>query len=235
MWVVLMLSACSTPAPSPPAPQPDAPAVTAGAAANMAVEAPRAAGGGANRDRPPTIESVTLTPDAPKPTDILVAAVKAHDRETDKLDLDFAWYVNDAPIPEVASERLGGRFKKGDTVRVVATADDGTTEVSAESEPVTIGNTPPVFETGPKDVTRVDGFAFKASDPDGDALQWRLEGAPAGMALSAEGVLSYPGVADDEPGGRYLVKVTADDGTDYVRFEFPVTVTPGKKVQAAAR
>lgn len=235
MWVVLMLSACSTPGPAEPPPPPGTPAVTSGAAANMAVEAPRAKGGGANRDRPPTIDTVTITPAAPKPSDILVAGVKAHDRETEKLDLDFAWYVNDAPIPEVASERLGGRFKKGDVVRVVATADDGTTEVSLESEPVTIGNTPPVFETDPKDVTRVDGFAFKASDPDGDALQWRLEGGPAGMTLSSAGVLTYPGVADDEPGGRYLVKVTADDGTDYVRFEFPVTVTPGKKVQAAAK
>ncbi len=227
MWGALLLSACSTPTPEPAPP----PAPATAAPTDPTTEAPRPAEPRAPRDRPPTIDAITLSPTAPNAADTLVADVKASDPEEARIDLDFTWYVNDVPVVGIASERLGGRFAKGDKVRVRVVADDGTTEVESDSEVVTIGNRPPVFETGPKDVNKVDGFTFRATDPDGDALTWRLENAPPGMSISPTGVLAYHG-SEDDPGGRYVVAVVVEDGEAWGRFEFPLNVSPGSNAKA---
>ncbi len=218
MWLALTL-ACSPPAPVPagaPPPPPTAPADEAEA------EAPRTPA-----NRPPMVPSVTLTPAEARFSDTLLATTVAADPEGDPVTLDYSWTVNGARVVDVASERLpAGRFKKGDSIAVTATASDGTNEASRTSAPLVIGNTAPAFTTGPRDMKKVDGFAFSASDPDADPLSWRLEDAPSGMTISATGVLSYTGAAD-EKGGRYTVAVLVDDGQAWGRFEFPVTVSPG--------
>lgn len=227
MLLASLLIAC---APEPP-PAPAAPPPAAEAPA-PAEEAPAAEP--VVRNRPPRIGTVVLSPAAPRRADNVVVTVDATDPDGDPVDLDFTWYVDDVVVPGAGGETLFGRFEKGNRVRVEVVASDGTAEVKGASEPVTIGNTNPTMETGARDVTRVDGFRFRASDPDGDTLAWRLEGAPPGMTISPEGVLSYQG-SEDEPGGQYRIAVLADDGEGWARFELPLRVEPGSKAVAAAK
>ncbi|MES2638648.1 MAG: hypothetical protein V4850_04180 [Myxococcota bacterium] len=231
MWVVLLVSACSTPpVPPPPAAPPPEPAVEAA----PVPDAP-AAPARPPRDLPPAINAVTIAPTEVRVADPLRASVVAVDAEGARLDLDYEWLINDVRVLEVSGERLAaGRHAKGDKIRVRVTADDGANEVAFLSEPVVVLNTAPLFTTGAADMKRVDGFTFTASDADGDPLTWRLEGAPAGMSLSPKGKLAYTGTAD-EPGGTYTVAVFVEDGEAWAKFVFPLTVTPGSKAPAAKK
>ena len=231
MWVALLLPACSTPAPAP-APV-AAPAVTPEAspeAAEASAEKPSSAA----RKRPPSLTAIDITPVPARASDTLVAKLEAANIDGPGVDLDFEWRVNGAPIVDVTSETLRGRYKKGDSVTVRVTADNGTDTVSLDSAPLVIVNTPPVFETDARAMKRVDGFTFKATDPDDDPLSWRIEGAPKGMGISPKGVLSYAG-SEDEPGGRYSIAVIVDDGDAFGRFEFPLTVTAGSAAKKAEK
>lgn len=231
MWVVFLFSACSPPPTAPPPAAPPAPVEAEPAPAASAADARPAR---APRDLPPAIQSITLAPTEVRVADPLRASVKAVDVEGANLDLDYEWLINDTPVIDVAGERLSaGRHKKGDTIRVRVTADDGANEVTELSEPVVVLNTAPVFATGGGDMQRVDGFTFVATDADDDPLTWRLEGAPGGMSISPKGKLAYAGTPD-EPGGRYTVSVIVSDGDAWGKFQFPLTVTPGSKAAAAA-
>lgn len=222
MLSIFAFVACSTPAPEPAAPAPTpAPAPEA---APTPAPAPAAR---VPNNRPPTIRDVVLAPPRPVAADTLTVTVDAQDPDGDPLDVDVTWFVNDAEVLGVTAETLAGRFAKGDRVRVRVNVEDEAGEVSMDGPSVTIGNTSPVFEP-PGALGKVDGFRFRASDPDGDALTWRLEGAPAGMTISADGVLSYKG-SESEPGGAYKVAVVADDGEAFGRFEFPLTVSAGSR------
>lgn len=236
MWVALLLPACSTPAPAPapvaaPSVTPEAAPAAAEPAAEPAAEKPAPA----VRKRPPSLTSIDITPIPARASDTLVAKLDAANIADPGVDLEFEWRVNGAPIVDVASETLRvGRYKKGDTVTVRVTADNGDDQVSLDSEPLVIANSPPVFETDGRAMKRVDGFAFKATDPDEDPLTWRIEGAPKGMSISSAGVLAYTG-AEDEPGRRYSVAVIVDDGDAFGRFEFPLTVTAGSATKKAEK
>jgi hypothetical protein len=217
----IFLLACSTPDPAP-APPP----IAAPAPAPAAAPAPAPAARAPNK-RPPALRDIALAPVRPVASDTLTVTVDAVDPDGDPLDVDVTWFVNDAEILGVTAETLSGRFAKGDVVRVRVTVEGEGGDVSMDGPSVTIGNRPPVFEPVGS-LGKVDGFRFRATDPDGDTLSWRLEGAPAGMTISADGVLAYAGSAS-EPGGAYTVAVVADDGAGYGRYEFPLTVSAGSR------
>lgn len=226
MWITILLFACSSPAPTP------APAEPSGAPIDPTpvVEAPRAAAPAPKANRAPEIASITFANDAPLASQNIEAVVTTKDMENDRIDLDFEWYVNDVRVVGVSSERLSGRYKKGDKVRATVIADDGANETRAESPVITIANTAPVVTTDPRKVDKADGFQFQATDADDDALKWRLEGAPAGMSITPSGKLSYKG-SDAEPGGAYTVGIIVEDGDAWGRIDFPITVSPGSKAK----
>ncbi len=230
MWVAVLLSACTTPTEAPaPVPAPAAAPAPAEVATPSSADAEVATPARAPRDWPPQIASIGLAPGVVRVADPVRASVKATDPEGARLDLDYEWFINDTPVIDVAGDRLAaGRHAKGDKIRVRVTADDGANEAFFDSEVVTVVNSPPVFDTAGHEMSRVDGFRFNASDPDGDALTWKLEGAPAGMTISSKGVLAYTGT-QDEPGGKYTVAVIVDDGEAWGRFQFPLTVSAGSK------
>jgi hypothetical protein len=231
MWFCLLLSACSAPAPAPATPAPAAEAPAVADAAPPTAEKPA---GRAPPNHPPRIDAIALEPAVVRLSDSVHATVTAVDPEGAPLLYDFQWFINDQEVLDVASERLpAGRYKKGDKIRVRATArDPGDESTSLDSDPIEVANSSPVFATGPRDMKKVDGFAFTASDPDGDPLTWRIEGAPPGMRISSTGVLAYTGT-EDEPGGRYEVSVFVDDGSAWGKYVFPVTVSAGSKAAKA--
>lgn len=224
MWSVIVLSACSTPDPTPATPPAAPPPVENG----QQPEEQRATPPPAAANNPPTITRVSFTNNAPTAAENVNAVVTTADQENDPIDLDFEWFVNDERVLGVSSERLSGRFKKGDKIRAVVTADDGQNEVHKDSPVITIANIAPEILTDPRKVNKADGFVFKATDEDEDDLKWRLEGAPSGMTISPAGKLAYTGSAN-EPGGAYTVGVIVEDGDAWGRIDFAITVSPGSK------
>lgn len=221
LFVTLMPLACTPEAPPRPPPPVAAPeAVEAPVVRAPPREAP---------NQPPIITRVELSPLAPTVTDSIRATVAATDPEGVLLDLDFEWYISDQRVLTVSGDRLpAGKHRKGDTIRVSVSARDDSETVTKDGPVLTVVNTKPVFRTAPREVTRIDGFQFRADDIDADALTWRLEHAPPGMSISDRGVLRYKGT-EDEPGGAYTVSVFADDGDGFGRFDIPLQISPGSR------
>ena len=77
------------------------------------------------------------------------------------------------------------------------------------------GNSPPTF-TAPAAQTATVGTAFSlnlapsASDPDSDPLTFSATGLPAGLAITAAGLVS--GTPTDNVGSPFTVTITVDDG-----------------------
>ena len=95
------------------------------------------------------------------------------------------------------SDGRGGQATQSFQVTVLATAP----------------NHPPVFTSTPRTSIRLGSgylYAVTATDPDGDPLTFHLDQAPAGMAISAAGLITWTPEADQF--GTNAVTVRVDDG-----------------------
>ncbi|MHB8861524.1 MAG: putative Ig domain-containing protein [Pirellulaceae bacterium] len=95
------------------------------------------------------------------------------------------------------SDGRGGEATQSFQVTVLATAP----------------NHPPVFTSTPRTNIRLGSgyvYAATASDPDGDPLTFHLDQAPAGMAISAAGLITWTPEADQF--GSNAVTARVDDG-----------------------
>ena len=93
----------------------------------------------------PEVTSVTLIPTELYTNDTVSAVATTTDTDGDELTLTYAFSVNGDVVQDGSSSSLSGvsYFDKGDTVSVVATADDGTDVDTRTSDSVTVLNTPP--------------------------------------------------------------------------------------------
>lgn len=225
--LALLLAACSgSEAPAPAQPAPVAPEAPPPAPVDTA--APPAP------NKAPKVESVRLLPDQPNGHQDLYVEVKATDPDRDPIDFSYEWSVNgEVLIARKADTLPHTEFEKGDKVGLKVTISDEAHELVREVPTVTILNAPPTLLTDPGRLSRIDGFRLEASDPDGDALTWRLEGAPKGMSIRAVGTstgeLSYEG-STTEPGGAYQVKIIgADPDGGRLEWSFGIEVSPGSE------
>jgi hypothetical protein len=220
--------ACASEPPKPPAPAP----TPTPPAEVVEEEAPAAA-----VDRPPRIANINIEPKHPTIKDTLKVTVTADDPDGDKVDVDYLWMKGEQKLLTDTTEKLSmGEFKKGDLISVKITASANEQIVEKQSDPITVANSAPVFTLDPRQAKSLDGLKVTAEDPDGDALTFKLEGAPAGMTIDATtGTLRYVG-SEDEPGGDYKVTVLADDGDGgFAKWQAGLTVTPGSKAAKAAK
>lgn len=221
MWLFL-LPAC---APEKP------PAATAPApVAETEAPAPPPPAPAPSPNRAPRVEKVVLVPEAPTFTDLVKAEVTTTDADQDPVTLDYTWYINGESQSDVSFDQLRpGRFKRGDLIEVEVRPSDGKVEGEARRAKVVVANAPIVMDTQPRELTRIDGFRMKATDPDGEPITWRLEGQPKGMRIDADGTLRYQG-SEDDPGGAYTVRIVAEDaGGAYAVMEVPLQVRAGSK------
>jgi hypothetical protein len=177
--------------------------------------------------------------DPPKPTtnDAVRAVVDATDRDGDSVDIDYKWFINDKERYEFRNEVLPARaFEKGDVIVVEVVASDGDRETSQRSRELIVANSPPRFLADPRALRDIDGFRVEATDDDGDALQFSLQGAPEGMTVDKDlGVLRYKGSVD-EPGGAYRIKVVANDGDGgKAGWDFGIELSPGSAAAKKAK
>jgi autotransporter-associated beta strand protein len=172
----------------------------------------------------PVIDSVTVTPANPLPTDTLTTAVVSHDDSGDPVTYTYQWLKNDNPIPGAtgATLALGGIGKKGDriVVQVTPIAAGTITGFAVRSTAAIVGDTAPVIDsvtvtpTNPR--TRDTLTATPAShDADGDPVtysyQWLKNGSPIAGATGATLDLGQPG--NGNRGDHIAVRVTPNDGT----------------------
>lgn len=219
-----LLLACSQPAPAPVVS--DAREGAVPVASPQQTSAPRAE----PSNRPPVVKSVSLSPRAPTIGDTIRVDLEVVDPEGGALDYDYQWVINDQVRYDVSTETLAGaQLTRGDKVSVEVVATDGPNKVTGRSKAVTVQNTPPEITADASKMRALDGFKVSAKDADGDALSWRVEGAPRGLTVDPVGVLNYEG-AEDEPGGDYEVVVVVDDNHGgFARLSFGVNIAPGRK------
>lgn len=127
----------------------------------------------------PEIAKVEIDPPKPVSTDFIRAVPVLKHTGMRFVTYSYQWYVNGEPVPD-SNKRLLAKthFKKGDEVYCRVKAVRGKYESKVvESDEIKIGNAPPIVHSTPVSPFRVPGefhYAIKASDPDGDALTYRL-------------------------------------------------------------
>jgi hypothetical protein len=177
---------------------------------------------------PPTVDSLSLSPQAALYTNDLVSAITTlGDVDTaDTPSAEFAWFVDGQQVSETSDVLDGATFfEKGDPVYVVATPTDGTdTGVSSTSSTLTVLNSAPtapeisVSPTNPEPgqddlVCTVD---TASTDADGDTLtygfEWDVDGSPftsatdTSMDSTVDALLTLSGE-------EWTCTVTPDDGS----------------------
>lgn len=232
MWA-LLLTACSTPAPTPAPVEPteEAPATTEAPPAPPPLDKPPIV---KPNNRPPKIAAASIQPDKPDFRADLKVVVDTIDPDGTPIDIDTVWYVDDVEVIGFTDEVLpAGKAGPGARVRVHVVASDGELFDEVDVPAIRIENLPPRLLTEPRQVTRFDGFQLKAEDPEGEALTWSVSGGPEGLTISAGGVMRYPG-SETEPGGSYTVQIKVEDPHGgWARIDVPITVSPGSAAKKA--
>lgn len=163
---------------------------------------------------PSVVEEVYIEPKLPYASGDLKAVVKGSDPDGDSINYLYKWDKNGIVLSgEEADILRANRFKKGDTVTVTVTPNDG--EASGKpkkSEGILIANSPPIIVSSPP--TNVKGntytYQVKAEDPDGDPILFSLKTAPKGMTINKEtGLIQWEVSKGDR--GDHLIEIEATD------------------------
>ena len=121
-------------------------------------------------------------------------------------------------------------LKKGDEVEAILVARDSSSNEATEAQSsinTTILNSAPQWVRDPREIKEIEGYTVQAVDPDGDPINYRLTGAPAGMSISQRGRLSYKG-SKSEKGGKYTVSIIAEDSDKLnVQWSFAIELSAG--------
>lgn len=147
-------------------------------------------------------------------TGVTVEARISEDRPD--ISLEYRWLINgEESIFERSAHLPGSQFKRGDVVKVEVTpvtyTGDRLPSIASRSFEAT--NALPVITSDPPEELTESGFRYQvtAVDPDGDAVTFKLEGAPEDMQINASsGLIQWK--FDPMPEGTFPVKVIVDDG-----------------------
>ena len=163
----------------------------------------------------PTIASAALSTPGPTEADTLsVVLAGADDADDDALSYSYSWSVNGVAVASTPTLD-GSSFKRGDTITVTVTPNDGTLDgAPVTSDTATVVNSAPLMVSAviaPANPLTNDTLSasVSASDADGDAVSygyaWTVNGAPAGTSatLAGEAFSKHQVVG---------VSVTANDG-----------------------
>ncbi len=139
---------------------------------------------------PPVIEEVHIEPKLPYANSDLKAVVKSSDPDGDSINYLYKWEKNGIALSEEDTGILeANRFKKGDSITVTVTPNDGETSGKPKrSDAILIANSPPIIVSSPP--TNLKGniytYQVKAEDPDSDPIIFTLKTGPKGMNLDKE-------------------------------------------------
>jgi len=171
---------------------------------------------------PPVIQEVRIEPRVPYANDNLKALVQGSDADGDSVRFTYQWEKSGVILSEEKNETLQrGQFKKGDSIVVVVTPDDGeSTGIPKKSEPIIISNRPPVIVSSPSN--KADGniytYQVTANDPDNDPIIFALKTAPKGMEIDKEtGLIKWEIRKGDH--GTQPIEIEASDSMGAKSFQ----------------
>lgn len=189
------------------------------------------------RNRAPDVKGLVVVPATPTTTDTLRVEYRAVDKDGEAVRVRYRWLVND----EVASEDVelpAEAHDKGDVVQVEVLALDSLGSTVAVSDPIVIANSPPRLIAPPGGLSsRLDGARFRAHDPDGDEVTFRVEDPPPGLTIDGQGVLHYtppaPGAATS---GVFATRVVVEDEDGaWSAFEGNIAFEGGRREERVLR
>ncbi len=175
----------------------------------------------------PLIESISFVPDPPVASSPFKAVLTVDNPADGLLDMEFEWFVNGSDVMGVWGDTLpAGKATRGDLVGMSVLVRDVNGKVATERvQGMLVSNATPQIVSRLGSSPRLDGFTFRAEDPDGDRVSWSIEGAPPGVTIHAsKGRLSIDSSQVFEE-GRYDMEVVAtDDQGGEGRMRFGVTL-----------
>ena len=184
---------------------------------------------------PPVIDSVVISPAAPRTNDVLSASVTSHDAENNAVSYGYQWVKNGVDIPGATGQNLdlsvAGQGDKGDVIRVqviaTETGTNGASSIPFTSTSVTIGNLAPVATAAPDqqvDELQPITVDVDATDADHDTLTFSLTGGPGGASVdTTTGVVSWTPTEQQGP-GTFTFTVAVSDGAQTDEVQFAVMV-----------
>ena len=178
---------------------------------------------------PPRVTDISSTPDQVFAGKTVSVIPVAEDVDGDEVEFRYQWLVNGEAKPLLEESSLpGDAFTKGDTIQLLITPTDGFDDGEVyQSFAMTIPNAPPVITSQPPQSFEAHEYSYQveASDPDDSELSFSLNDPPAGMSISASGLISWP-LAEVEPGDYKLSIVVTDPDGDTATQEFTLTLQP---------
>ena len=171
---------------------------------------------------PPVVEEVYIEPKLAYANSHLKAVVKSSDPDGDSISYLYKWEKNGIVLSGEDTGILeANRFKKGDSITVTVTPNDG--EASGKpkkSEAILIANSPPIIVSSPPTNLKGNTYTYqvKAADPDSDPIIFTLRTAPKGMDLDKEtGLLRWEIRKGDQ--GAQLIEIEASDSEGAKSFQ----------------
>jgi len=169
---------------------------------------------------PPEIFSASITPDKPTGEPPLIVRYSASNTEGDGVNLVFRWHVDTGIAQEGPSDTLDpGWFKKGANVYVeIMPSDSRGAGKTFKTEPVTIGNLPPVVSSiSLKPIDPPVGAVLTATpmgtDPDGDDIAYTYQWGVNERNLSGQNADTFNTAGLKKRDMVYVV-ATPSDGTE---------------------
>jgi len=178
---------------------------------------------------PPVVTSVTLEPNPAKVGDQFRAVAEASDADKDEILYQYEWWRNGQPLAVQGATLPTEGFARDDSIVAGVTPRDKLDAGKIVfAEPIRIGNTAPVITSSPS--AKVERgryeYAVVATDVDKDDLLFKLETAPAGMAIDNKtGRIEWQ--VPPEVKGTQRIRVMVEDGHQGHAFqEFTLTPPP---------
>lgn len=162
------------------------------------------------RNTPPSIIVSELLPAQPRVDSTFTVSLKAKDVDNDMINYKYKWSVNDAFVSE--QPYLNTELRSGDKVAIEITPYDK--EDSGKTVRITrkVLNSLPVFsESKPVFDGTVYSYQMQVTDPDNDALSFKLRKGPDGMNIDpASGLITWNVKPEDK--GYHEIEVQVTDG-----------------------
>lgn len=176
-------------------------------------------------NHPPAVTRIVLLPTEPKVGQTIMAEVEARDEEGDTIFYDYQWEINGEPVEGVTGNLLDGKLiHSADQIRVVVTPSDSfDAGTPTASRPTAVINQPPEIISSPTSEIAENQYRYQivARDPDGDAIEYHLDGGPPGMVLDptsgllvwkvemlSQGTVPVTVQAIDKKGGKSIQRFT---------------------------
>ncbi len=173
-------------------------------------------------DSPPAIKEVRIEPRIAYANGDLKAIVKSYDADGDSVNYTYKWEKNGVALSEENTDVLArNRFKKGDSIVLTVTLNDGETSGEAKrSEPILVANSPPMIISSPPD--KADGniytYQVKTDNPDNDPIIFSLKTGPKGMEINGEtGLIRWEIRKGDQ--GTQSIEIEASDSEGAKSFQ----------------